>query len=121
MKFLTDENIAISVVNFLRAKGFDVKDIKEEKLFGLADRKILELAINEERVVLTHDKDFVKIARNIVKKNSGIILIRCKNQNPDNVKTILIRVLESEVERKIRGNLVIISDEQTTVYRSNTS
>lgn len=44
MKFLTDENIAISVVKFLRNKGFDVKDIKEESLYGLSDKFIFELA-----------------------------------------------------------------------------
>ena len=32
MKFLTDENIASSVLKSLRNENFDVKDIKEERL-----------------------------------------------------------------------------------------
>ena len=31
IKFLSDENIAPSLVKAIRRKGFDVKDIKEEK------------------------------------------------------------------------------------------
>ncbi len=45
MKFLTDENVATSVVSDLRNAGFDLKDIKEEKLQGTNDKKIIELAI----------------------------------------------------------------------------
>jgi hypothetical protein len=37
IKFLTDENIATSLVKAIRKKGCDVKDIKEEKLFGIED------------------------------------------------------------------------------------
>lgn len=35
IKFLSDENIALKLVKSIRKKGFDVKDIKEEKLFGI--------------------------------------------------------------------------------------
>ena len=38
MKFLTDENIAKTVVNTLRKAGYDVKDIKESRLFGSPDK-----------------------------------------------------------------------------------
>jgi predicted nuclease of predicted toxin-antitoxin system len=44
MKFLTDENVANTVVRTIRSIGFDVKDIKEEKLFGISDKKIIEIA-----------------------------------------------------------------------------
>ncbi len=44
MKFLTDENIATSVVRGLRKKGFDIKDVKEEKLYGSSDKELLQIA-----------------------------------------------------------------------------
>ena len=40
-RFLTDENIAKSLVRKLRDEGHDVKDIKEEKLFGTSDKEIV--------------------------------------------------------------------------------
>ena len=36
-KLLTDENIDNEVLIFLRDKGFDVFDIKEERLFSIPD------------------------------------------------------------------------------------
>ena len=44
LKFLTDENISPSLVRTLRNKKYDVKDIKEEKLFGTSDTEILKFA-----------------------------------------------------------------------------
>jgi predicted nuclease of predicted toxin-antitoxin system len=58
---LTDENIDPGVVQFLRSKGFDVFDIKEEKLQGVDDRTIISMAYKLNRVVVTEDGDFPDI------------------------------------------------------------
>ncbi len=75
MKFLTDENIAISVVKHLRNKGHDVKDVKEESLYGSPDKDIFELAKKENRIILTHDKDFIAISKSYQTDFDGAILI----------------------------------------------
>ena len=54
MKFLSNENIATSLIKFLREAGHDVKDIKEEKLFELADLEIYKLADKERRQKPSH-------------------------------------------------------------------
>ena len=43
LRFLTDENVSKSLVNALRQKGYYVKDIKKEKLFGTSDRDIVTI------------------------------------------------------------------------------
>ena len=58
IKFLTDENISKSLVSALRRNGYDVKDIKEERLFGIDDDEVINKAREDGRVILTHDKDF---------------------------------------------------------------
>ena len=58
LQFLTDENIDEEVLIFLREQGLDVYDIKEERLFSLSDRAILEFAYASNRVVITQDSDF---------------------------------------------------------------
>ena len=58
LKLLTDENIDVEVLNYLRQEGFDVFDIKEERLFGILDRDILSFAYQNERVVISQDSDF---------------------------------------------------------------
>ena len=87
MKFLTDENIAISVVKRLRNRGHDVKDVKEESLYGSPDKDIFELVKKENRIILTHDKDFIALTKNYKSDFEGAILIKCKNQKPENDST----------------------------------
>jgi len=48
---LTDENIHTEIVQHLRKIGFDVFDIKEENLFGISDREILQKSIAQNRVI----------------------------------------------------------------------
>lgn len=116
MKFLTDENIAISVVKDLRKAGFDVKDIKEEDLYGTSDNEILKIAINENRIVITHDKDFANtLYSSIVHK--GIILLRFKNQNPKNISKILLNILTSDINIKIANRIVVITESQIFIHK----
>lgn len=44
VKILTDENVSPKIVKVMRTQGYDVKDIKEEKLFGVSDHQVLILA-----------------------------------------------------------------------------
>lgn len=118
MKFLTDENIAKSVVNSLRKAGFNVKDIKEENLQGTNDKDILNLANNENRIIITHDKDFGNILYSQNVQHKGIILIRLKNQSPTNATKILLNLLNSGIKDKISDNLIIISENQIVVYKT---
>jgi predicted nuclease of predicted toxin-antitoxin system len=59
---LTDENVDRDVVAWLRQTGFDVLDVSEQRLFGEADSKLLQLAVASGRIVMTHDADFGTLA-----------------------------------------------------------
>ena len=58
LTFLTDGNIDVEVVTFLREQGFDVFDIKEEHLFQMSDEDILSLSYKTNRVIISQDSDF---------------------------------------------------------------
>jgi predicted nuclease of predicted toxin-antitoxin system len=55
--FLVDESCDFAVVRALRAAGHDVKAIAEV-CPGVSDEKVMEIGIEEGRVLLTEDKDF---------------------------------------------------------------
>ena len=111
LKFLTDENISTLLLMSLRNKNYDIKDIKEEKLFGISDKEIIELAFKENRVVITHDKDFANLLNYSQIKHKGVILLRFLNQSPKNVINSFMPLLEQLKENKIRNSLIIISED----------
>ena len=58
LSFLADESCDFSVIRALRAVGYFVNAIAEISP-SLLDESVLELAVAENRLLITEDKDFV--------------------------------------------------------------
>ena len=61
MRFLTDANIFVPMVDGLRSLDHDVFDIKEQRLEKLSDPEIYKLAQTQNRIIISMDKDFSNI------------------------------------------------------------
>jgi uncharacterized protein with PIN domain len=59
VRFIADEHISNATVGALRAAGHDVVLVRETLGEGTDDGVILQYALDEDRVVLTRDDDFV--------------------------------------------------------------
>ena len=81
MKFLTDENVGQSVINYLKQKDYDVL-IAKEKFISRKDRFLLEQAYQEERFIITNDKDFGELIYRERLPCYGIMLFRFKLEKP---------------------------------------
>jgi predicted nuclease of predicted toxin-antitoxin system len=57
MKLLANENFPLASVVYLRENGYDVAYIGEE-LKSIADITVREVALIEERTILTFDRDY---------------------------------------------------------------
>ncbi len=72
MKILADENVKAKLVKFLNGTGINTeyapKSLKNSKLFNYA--------CEQKRILLTHDKDFMKTEIYEPKLSSGIVLLR---------------------------------------------
>ena len=74
-KFLADESCDFIVVRSLRASGHDVLAVSEE-FPGASDLQIVKHALDEERIVLTEDKDFGEWVFAHKEETYGVVLIR---------------------------------------------
>jgi predicted nuclease of predicted toxin-antitoxin system len=76
MRFLANENVMVTVIQELRRRGHDVLWVKES-MRSERDDAILARAQTEERIVVTHDKDFGELAfRSHLPASCGVILFR---------------------------------------------
>jgi predicted nuclease of predicted toxin-antitoxin system len=75
MRFLADESCDFAVVRVLRATGHDVLAVSEFQQRSL-DNELIETAFNEDRVLLTEDKDFGWLVFVAHAKSAGVVLIR---------------------------------------------
>lgn len=115
-RFLTDENVAGAVVGSLTSKGHEVKDVRQAGLAGAPDEDLVDLARAEDRIILTHDRDFAGALTRPLDPPVGVVLIRCANQRPDNVGAVLDRLLASPVAEKLEGNVVVVSEHRVVLH-----
>ena len=75
MRFLADECCDFAVVRILRAHGHDVLAVSEFQ-YHSEDKEVMDLALAEDRILLTEDKDFgwLVFARRV--DSAGVIPIR---------------------------------------------
>lgn len=109
MKFLIDENIAIPVTRYL-SKTFDTKSVIEE-LKGAKDKAIIQLANQENRIIITLDKDFCNLVFQKYLPTQGVILLRLRNVSPQNI----IKILDDLLKRKdiaLEKNFVVVTETQ---------
>ena len=74
-RFLVDENLGFGTTELLRAANWNVKDVSEVELKGRPDESVLAYAYRNDRVLLTHDDDFLDNRKFPLKQNAGIIVL----------------------------------------------
>lgn len=75
MRFLADENIAAPLVEALRDAGADVVYIAELAP-GMKDDEVLERAREQDRLLLTEDKDFGELVFRMKRGLPGVVMMR---------------------------------------------
>ena len=75
LSFLADESCDFSVIRALRSVGSSVKAIAELSP-SLPDEEVLELAVAENRMLITEDKDFGEWVFAHQHAMTGVLLIR---------------------------------------------
>jgi len=79
---LTDENISRPMLSALREEGFDVLDVIEQGWGGRDDSSLLATAHDQQRIVVTHDRDFGTLAIAESRPMTGIIYLRPGHIDP---------------------------------------
>lgn len=82
MLVLANENIPMSVVMALRQDGHDVAWVIETTP-GAADEDVLQAAIDQQRLLLTLDKDFGELVFRSGRQAQGIVLVRPPYGQPE--------------------------------------
>lgn len=77
MKFLLDQNVERRLAQFLKQSGHDVKIVGVDYPAGLEDSKVLAIAYQEHRTLITNDRsDFGELIFRFSQPHRGVILFR---------------------------------------------
>lgn len=110
MRMIANENIAGAVVRELRRRGHDVLSVKES-MRGADDLSVLRRAEDEQRLIITHDKDFGELAfRDGRLATCGIILFRLMGVMPSADQRRLLDVIDSRTDWI--GHFSLVTDDR---------
>jgi predicted nuclease of predicted toxin-antitoxin system len=96
MKFLANENFPLTSVRRLREAGHTVISITEE-MAGVKDSVVLSLAVRENLIVLTFDRDYGDLIYKLrLPVPAGIIYFRFDPSSPSEPCERLLELLKIE-------------------------
>ncbi len=108
LRLLLDENIGARTTQELRRSGFDVVSILESSL-GAADHVVLKRAQKEKRIIITLDRDFGTLIFRDSKRHVGVLFLRLKKENYENITSVIISVLRQHGE-KLSGRFTVATE-----------
>ncbi len=76
MRFLLDENTEYRVALFLRDQDHDVTAIAHDYPHALADHDVLAIAHQEQRILITSDRDFGHLVAKQRRPHAGVLYFR---------------------------------------------
>lgn len=113
MKLLTDENIGLEVVEFLRSKRHSVLSAIEGYQ-GYSDLKILKIAARDNRVIITSDTDFGELIFYHKLPHRGVILLRLRGESNLNKIKVLRKILTTYKD-KIKNKFVVVTEDKVRI------
>lgn len=109
MRILANENFPGDAIMVLREHGYDVAWVRSDAP-GSLDEEVLERAQNENRILITFDKDFGELAFRLrLPALNRIILFRISMENPAYVVAkVALSALESQEDWS--GHFAVVED-----------
>jgi len=106
MRFLADESCDFAVVRTLRRAGFDAISVSESAPRA-EDSEVIDLALREERILLTEDKDFGRLVYSHGQETVGVIFLRFPTFARKQVSKDVLNLVRQQGE-KLVGAFVTI-------------
>lgn len=74
-QFLVDESLGLEAAQIIRELGWNAKYVGEVGLSGRDDNNIYSFAWKDDRIILTHDRDFLDDRQFPFYRNLGVIVL----------------------------------------------
>ena len=108
IRFHLDENVSNAIADGLRRRGIDVTTTSETGLIAASDGEQLYFAMSQNRVIFTHDDDFVILHQGGLIMHSGITYCAQNRRSIGEILRSLILIWEVLEPEEMRYQLEFI-------------
>jgi predicted nuclease of predicted toxin-antitoxin system len=113
LRFLVDESTGKRLNDLLIEQGFDSLFVGDVSA-GLSDELVLQKADEEERILVTDDKDFGELIFRIRKPSGGVVLFRTETTDPNLRMKILLSTIKSH---SLQRNFLILTEDKIRIRK----
>jgi hypothetical protein len=114
-KFLVDENLGAEVTRLLRDDGWNATDVFELNIVGQPDENVFAVARKLDRILLTHDDDFLDDRRFPPRLNPGLVVLPGAEGNGHALLSAIYRLLSivGHLRELWRSTKIVIATDGT--------
>lgn len=118
IRCLIDEDMPRSTAKILRARGFEVLDVRDCGLRGKSDDEIFQYAQREKAVILTEDIGFGNLLPFPIGTHVGIVIARFPNETfTSELNSQITKALDNFTDADLKGNLIILEPGKIRIRR----
>jgi predicted nuclease of predicted toxin-antitoxin system len=116
MRFLLDNDVFGLTAKFLRAEGHNIVTVAEIGKAAAPDTELLTLAVEQQRIFVTRDRDFGNLVF-IRGHKGGVIYLRIQPVSTDAVHAELQMVLNAYTEAELLHSFVVVEPQRFRIRR----
>jgi predicted nuclease of predicted toxin-antitoxin system len=118
VKVKLDENLGTAGAVLLKSAGFDVATVAEQGLLSAPDAELVRICTQEERCLITLDKDFSDPLRYPPGQHAGLIVVRLPSRfSVSLLERALALVVKASTQADVRGRLWIAEIDRVREYQ----
>jgi predicted nuclease of predicted toxin-antitoxin system len=115
VKFLLDENLSPLHARTLRALGHDAVSVVDLGLSGADDPVVRDMAIQQERILVTLDADFANVLRFPSGRHSGGCGFRIHPATEEAIDAALRLAIPRLAQMSLAGKLVVVDERKIRI------
>ena len=116
MRFLVDQDVYRDTIRFLRELGHDLVLAADLGMSRAPDEQLLQIAVDQDRIFVTRDKDFGNLVF-VHQWRASVICLRIRANDRDKVHRELARALLLHTEDSLRNTFMTVTAQGHRVRR----
>lgn len=119
MRFLTDQDVYQTTIDFIKNLGHEVIRAKDVGLASSSDEKILTFAFSQKLILVTRDNDYGALVFLKHKKHFGVIFLKIVPHYVNIVHKELKQVFKEHSEEEFKISFIVVEPGRHRIRKIN--
>lgn len=117
LRFLVDVGVGKGIEKYLMEEGYDTKAVRDIDPC-MEDEEIIRIAVAENRMVVTMDKDFGELVYHSSMKHCGVLLLRLEDASGQE-KLQVVKYIIKNYSSQIKNSFCVFQNNRLRIKKIN--